>query len=202
MIHLQIDELFSASIDLAQIKYAAEIALHHQSVPSDAALTIIITGDDQIQELNQRFLGIASPTDVLSFPSGEKDPDSNAVYLGDIIISFPRAQAQSRQGGHAVKSELQLLTVHGVLHLLGYDHATADEKRRMWSAQTEILAKIDCPHSPCIPLSVLKPSPSDTPFPAGGMSSEPSATPGYMPSLALSSSPFLFGCGSHSGTGR
>ncbi|HLA08708.1 MAG TPA: rRNA maturation RNase YbeY, partial [Anaerolineales bacterium] len=83
-----------------------------------------------------------APTDVLSFPASETDPETGSRYLGDILLSIPRAQEQATAAGHALDSEVQLLVVHGVLHLLGYDHAEAKEKRKMWKAQEEILVQL------------------------------------------------------------
>lgn len=93
----------------------------------------------RLQELNLNYLGIDAPTDVLSFPASETDPETGARYIGDILISIPRAQAQAESAGHPLEGEVQLLVVHGVLHLLGHDHANAEEKARMWKAQGEIL---------------------------------------------------------------
>jgi probable rRNA maturation factor len=93
--------------------------------------------------LNRQYLGVDAPTDVLSFPVGEVDPESEALYLGDILISYPQALAQAEAAGHPVQAELQLLVVHGTLHLLGYDHAEEDEKTLMWKAQDEILARLE-----------------------------------------------------------
>jgi probable rRNA maturation factor len=76
---------------------------------------------------------------VLSFPASETDPESGTRYIGDILISIPRAQSQADAAGHPLESEVQLLVVHGVLHLLGHDHADPAEKNRMWKAQSEIL---------------------------------------------------------------
>src|ERR687892_74662 len=67
---------------------------------------------------------------------------NEARYIGDILISIPRAQAQANAAGHPLESEVQLLVVHGVLHLLGHDHAEAEEKARMWKAQAEILERL------------------------------------------------------------
>ena len=108
----------------------------------DADLSIVITGDEDVRILNQRFLGIDAPTDVLSFPAGEIDPETGRGYLGDVIISLSRAVDQAVQRGHSTEAELQVLVVHGVLHLLGYDHATSAEKNRMWSIQGKILAAL------------------------------------------------------------
>ncbi len=105
----------------------------------DSELSIVLTDDARLQQLNREYLGIDAPTDVLSFPASETDPETGARYIGDILISIPRAQAQADAAGHPLESEVQLLVVHGVLHLLGHDHAEAEEKARMWKAQAEIL---------------------------------------------------------------
>ena len=88
---------------------------------------------------------IDAPTDVLSFPSDEIDPDTGFRYIGDIIISYPRAAEQANASGHAVTAELELLIVHAVLHLLGYDHADPVGKDKMWSSQASILTKLATP---------------------------------------------------------
>lgn len=146
MIDLQIAETIPsieipALQEVGYLERAARSALDYSGAPSNAELTVVITDDEQLRQLNRQFLGIDAPTDVLSFPSGdeEPDPDSGDPYLGDILISYPHAQAQAEAGGHAVKEELQLLLVHGVLHLMGYDHAEEDQKAEMWSAQGAIL---------------------------------------------------------------
>src|SRR5574340_50405 len=79
---------------------------------------------------------------MLSFPANEPDPDTGTVYIGDVIISVDRAQEQAQAGGHPLQAELQLLIVHGVLHLLGHDHADLDQKNLMWAAQSMILSKL------------------------------------------------------------
>jgi probable rRNA maturation factor len=109
---------------------------------AEVDLTLVITEDAQVQELNQRYRGIDAATDVLSFPSGDVDPDTGNTYLGDVIISYSRALEQADLAGHPVESELQLLTVHGVLHLFGFDHAEVEEKDRMWVAQASALADL------------------------------------------------------------
>lgn len=126
------------------LERAAKIALLQQSAP-DVDLTLVLTGDTQIQVLDRDFLGKDAPTDVLSFPACETDPETGRRYLGDIIISVPRAEAQSIAAGHSLEAELSLLVVHGVLHLLGHDHAGAEEKARMWAAQSEVLTRLGIP---------------------------------------------------------
>ncbi len=110
--------------------------------PAHADMTIVLADDRQLHELNLDYLGVDSPTDVLSFPAGEIDPETEALYLGDIAISIPRATQQAENGGHPVEAEAQLLVVHGVLHLLGYDHSTDEEKAVMWAEQAKVLEKL------------------------------------------------------------
>ena len=124
------------------IERAVNAALEHQSESLDSELTIVLTDDSNIQDLNRDFLGLDAPTDVLSFPASETDPETGARYIGDIIISIPYAAKSAGKAGHPVEAEVQLLVVHGVLHLLGHDHAEPKEKARMWKAQAEILESL------------------------------------------------------------
>ena len=140
MIYIQKMDDLEPDISEELVEKAATEALQHQSAALTAELTIVLSDDNQLRELNQQWMGVDAPTDVLSFPSDEIDPDTGNRYLGDILISVQRAVEQAKTAGHAVESEIQLLIVHGVLHLLGYDHADAKEKTRMWKAQAEILA--------------------------------------------------------------
>jgi len=134
-------------LDIVQpqlLEKAAQTVLdrHPQEIESD--LTIAVEDDALIQGLNKEFLDIDAPTDVLSFPSGgdEIDPDSGHVYLGDVILSYPRAVEQAQLAGHGVFDEMQLLVIHGILHLLGYDHAEPDGKAEMWQVQQELLQSV------------------------------------------------------------
>jgi probable rRNA maturation factor len=138
MIHIESEFPFSEDL----LRHAVSAALIHQSETLDSELTIVLTGDTRLHELNRDYLGVDAPTDVLSFPASETDPETGARYIGDILISMPRAQAQADATGHPLESEVQLLAVHGVLHLLGHDHAGAKEKARMWKAQAEILERL------------------------------------------------------------
>lgn len=135
MIHIESEFPFSEDL----LRRAVSAALLHQSETLDSELTIVLTGDTRLHQLNRDYLGVDAPTDVLSFPASETDPETGARYIGDILISLARARAQADAAGHPLESEVQLLVVHGVLHLLGHDHAQAGEKARMWQAQAEIL---------------------------------------------------------------
>jgi probable rRNA maturation factor len=144
MINIEIIPDFRRVFMPAILERAAKAALLQQSAP-EADLTLVLTGDTQIQALDREYLDMDVPTDVLSFPSCETDPETGRRYLGDIIISVPRAEAQSIAAGHSLDAELSLLVIHGVLHLLGHDHAGAKEKARMWAAQSEILTQLGIP---------------------------------------------------------
>lgn len=140
MIHIETNPALRTAPAPDALERAALAVLAHQS--SDGDLSIVLTDDAQLHELNREYLGIDAPTDVLSFPASETDPETARRYLGDILISVPRAEEQASAAGHSLEAELQLLTVHGALHLLGYDHAEADEKARMWNVQAEVLERL------------------------------------------------------------
>jgi probable rRNA maturation factor len=146
MINIFVLEKFENKIENETLKETALAVLkYHDMEPEKFEISIAIEDNDKLQELNSQFLSIEAPTDVLSFPSGEEeDPDSHLTYLGDIIISYPKAEMQAQTAGHSALAEIQLLITHGVLHLLGYDHAEQDEKDEMWTAQKEILDSIGC----------------------------------------------------------
>jgi probable rRNA maturation factor len=142
MIHIKPHPDF---LDVELLESAARAALEQQSVPDDD-ITIALTDDDHLRELNLDYLGIDAPTDVLSFPASESDPETGARYLGDIIISVHRAAQQAQAAGHSLQAEMQLLVVHGTLHLLGHNHAEAEQKARMWAAQAEVLKRLGLSH--------------------------------------------------------
>jgi len=140
VIHIEINPSLQTSLAPDSLERAALAVLTHQSAEGD--LTIVLTDDAQLRELNRDYLDIDAPTDVLSFPASETDPETARRYLGDILISVPRAGEQARAVGHALEAEVQLLVVHGSLHLLGHDHAREEEKARMWKAQAEVLERL------------------------------------------------------------
>lgn len=142
MIFLETIDSLELNFSTDSVENAASQALATLSAPSDADLTIVLTDNKQLQELNLQWMGVDAPTDVLSFPSDEIDPEGGHRYLGDILISVEQAAEQAKTAGHPVESEVLLLVVHGVLHLMGHDHAEADEKARMWKTQAEILTKL------------------------------------------------------------
>lgn len=129
---------------LRAVAKAANMAMTHESVSNGAACTILLTDDDYIRQLNIQYRGEDHATDVLSFPGGDPIPGSEDLleYLGDIAISVDMAKSQAASKGHETTAELQLLAVHGVLHLLGYDHYDEAERAAMWAVQTAILERL------------------------------------------------------------
>jgi len=135
-------EQFQNKISDQILLSSGETTLLLDGVPDSPSLTLKITDDEEMTELNQRYRGINRTTDVLAFGTDFTDPDLESRYLGDVIISFPQAEKQALERGHAVEEELQLLVVHGVLHLLGYDHDTQSGKEAMWAIQSQVLTEL------------------------------------------------------------
>lgn len=152
-IHVQFDDEMLNQVGVSSslpeiLENTALEVLKWVPTKQDYSLTLVITGDQQVRELNRQYSGIDESTDVLSFPAGEFDPDENDLYLGDVVISYPTASKQAAVAVHSLESELQLLVVHGVLHLLGYDHQEFQQKSIMWSIQDDILTSLGCPARP------------------------------------------------------
>lgn len=125
----------------------ARYALDRMGVSPLAELSIMLVELEPMAELHERWLDEPGPTDVMSFPMDEYDsarrpdaPSSGPALLGDIVLCPAFAADQAAAAGHGLEDELHLLTVHGVLHLLGYDHAEPDEERQMFGLQAELLA--------------------------------------------------------------
>lgn len=127
---------------IATIEKAAEETLLAEGSQEGVSINILLTGDNQLRELNRRYRSLDRETDVLSFPFDASVPELEN-HLGDIAISVERAQNQALQAGHSVESEIQLLVVHGILHLLGYDHDQTVSKQIMWSRQALILDSLN-----------------------------------------------------------
>ena len=121
----------------AKITAAAQATLYHQSAAKDTSICVVYSVDSYLQQLNSQFAGVNAPTDVLSFPADEDDD-----HLGDIIISAQSAARSAQRAAHGILDEIQMLTVHGTLHLLGHDHSTLEERMRMWHTESAILANL------------------------------------------------------------
>lgn len=128
-----------------KIREAFDSVLKNEGVSDDAEITVTFVGDRKIRELNRQFRNIDRSTDVLSFPLGEngvydKNPATGANMLGDIVISLDHAYSQAELYGHGLEREIAFLTVHSMLHLLGYDHVNGGlEKAIMREKEEKIL---------------------------------------------------------------
>ncbi len=144
-VEVQIAPAFADLLSAERLRAVAEAVLRHEG--RSVELTLVVTDDEGIQALNRDFLGLDAPTDVLSFSAQEDSgpfvvaPEA-AGYLGDVIVSYPRAVEQAQEHGHTADQEMNLLVIHGILHLLGYDHATEDQEAVMWARQEAILHRV------------------------------------------------------------
>lgn len=150
-IEVQIDDEFLPLVDEENLRAAAVATLQANEI-EDAELTIVVTTDDAVQQLNRDYRGIDAPTDVLSFAAQEGEDEQELAlppelaaeldrYLGDIIIAYPYTIQQAVHYGSAPAAELRLMVVHGVLHLLGDDHDTPEAEAEMWARQEAVLAQ-------------------------------------------------------------
>lgn len=122
-------------------------ALEEEEIEDDAEVSVTLVDNARIRELNSEFREIDHETDVLSFPLGddegfEVDPDTDAILLGDIVISLEKAKSQSEEYGHSFKREVAFLVTHSLFHLLGYDHMTPEEETEMFAKQEKVLTKL------------------------------------------------------------
>ena len=133
------------------IKKAVNMALDAEGIDVPCVISVMLTDDEGIQAINRDFRGVDRATDVLSFPlnelsPGEFDPDmcevdmdSGSVMLGDMMISIPRCEAQGEEFGHGFAREIMYLSVHSVLHLLGYDHIDEGEMKKQMRAREKAI---------------------------------------------------------------
>jgi probable rRNA maturation factor len=136
----------STGVDETSIVAAARFALDRMGVSPLAELSVLLVELDVMADLHERWMDLEGPTDVMAFPMDELEsarrPDAadlGPALLGDIVLCPAFAREQARKAGHSLLDELHLLTVHGVLHLLGYDHAEPAEEREMFTLQRRIL---------------------------------------------------------------
>jgi probable rRNA maturation factor len=145
---IQIDEQFQNEIDATLIEQAVAAALAAEGVTGAIEVSVLITDDATLHQLNRDYRNVDAPTDVLSFADEEEDdaaptafvhrPDAPR-YLGDLAISYERVVAQAAEYGHTRARELAFLTVHGTLHLLGYDHERGAEDQAAMRAREEVI---------------------------------------------------------------
>lgn len=153
---MSLDIIFSADTDneydweflKSVVQLAADGTLAHQNIAVDCELSVTFTDNEGIWHLNREYRGVDRPTDVLSFPMysfAKGDTPSEDMYfsLGDMVLSVERAMEQATEYGHELRREVAFLTVHSMLHLLGYDHETsAEDEKEMFALQETILDEI------------------------------------------------------------
>jgi probable rRNA maturation factor len=146
-VSIEIANESGVTVDSDQVLAVARYALDEMGVNPLAELSVLLVDLDYMTELNHRWMGGDGPTDVLAFPMDESSVDhgpseasgGEPALLGDIVLCPEVAAKQAATAGHGSDDELHLLTVHGVLHLLGYDHAEPDDEREMFALQARLL---------------------------------------------------------------
>jgi probable rRNA maturation factor len=133
------------------IQRAIRAALREEKVPDDCEVSVLLTDNEGIHELNRGYRGVDRPTDVLSFPANElapgefdaalceEDAETGRLFLGDMAISLEKCEAQAVEYGHSFERELMYLTVHSTLHLLGYDHVDEGEMKRQMRGREDVI---------------------------------------------------------------
>jgi len=148
-IAISVEEEFKELIDKEWARRIAQQVLKAENVTPPYEVSIVFTDSETIKRLNRDYRGVDEPTDVIAFymlsqkentPTFVLPPDG-VTRLGEVIISYPQAAEQAREQGHSVNEELALLIVHGILHLLGYDHQQPEEEKRMRGREQELLGK-------------------------------------------------------------
>ncbi|MCK5434471.1 MAG: rRNA maturation RNase YbeY [Dehalococcoidales bacterium] len=156
-INVLIEEGFEGYLGVNWLQSVAEQVLVAQDAGSRVELGLVITNQERVQQLNRSYLGRDEPTDVLAFSmlpeplaTGESEPSSpfvqppdGVLHLGEVIISYPQAVIQAEEHRHSVKREIAILIIHGVLHLLGYEHDKPELERPMKTREKEILSCIE-----------------------------------------------------------
>jgi len=148
-IEIFVGEKFRGVVDGGWVKKIVRQILKAERVAPPYEVSLVFADSETVQQLNRDYRGVDEPTDVLAFymlPQKEADssfalPPDGVTRLGEVIISYPQAAEQAKEQGHSPERELALLVIHGILHLLGYDHEEPDEERKMKERERELLEK-------------------------------------------------------------
>jgi probable rRNA maturation factor len=145
---------YARRISAKLVREVVEKAVEKEGWEQPVTVDVLLVSDAEMQEINATRRGIDEATDVLSFPTLEVTPGGGLTsdffvlppdakqHLGDVVISFMRVEAQAEEAGHSKERELAFLTVHGILHILGYDHDTDEKRRQMRRREEEILGEL------------------------------------------------------------
>jgi probable rRNA maturation factor len=148
-IEIFVEGEFRGVVDGGWVKKIVRQVLKAEGVAPPYEVSLVFTNSEKVQRLNRDYRGVDEPTDVLAFymlPQKGADssfalPPDGVTRLGEVIISYPQAVAQAKEQGHSPERELALLIVHGILHLLGYDHEEPEKESRMRERERELLEK-------------------------------------------------------------
>ena len=148
-IEIFVEEEFRGVVDEGWVRRIAQTVLKAEDVAPPYEVSLVFTDSETVQQLNRDYRGVDEPTDVLAFcmlSQKEVDdsfalPPDEVTRLGEVIISYPQAIEQAREQGHSTERELALLIIHGILHLLGYDHEEPEEEDEMRKREKELLEK-------------------------------------------------------------
>ena len=148
-IEILVEQECEGLVDEERVRRIAQTVLKAEGVAPPYDVGLVFTGSDTVQRLNRDYRGMDEPTDVLAFymlPQGEGDdsfalPPDEVSRLGEVIISYPQAMEQAREQGHSPERELALLIIHGIFHLLGYDHEEPEGEDEMRKKEKELLEK-------------------------------------------------------------
>jgi probable rRNA maturation factor len=144
-VSIEVNNESGVGVDESEIVALARHVLDGMRVNAQAELSVLLVDEAAMEQLNRQWMDEAGPTDVLSFPMDELRPgreeeeDPQAGLLGDVVLCPQVARRQARQAGHSNEEELLLLTTHGILHLLGFDHAEPEEEQEMFDLQRRLL---------------------------------------------------------------
>ncbi len=151
-IDVSVERPFGQAVRAPWLRAIARRVLAVEGVPGPARVGIVVTNDETVRELNRRFRGLDEATDVLSFgltPAGDFAlPAEEAASLGEVVIAYPTAARQAQEAGRAAETEVAHLLVHGLLHLLGYDHQRSEDELAMRRREEEVLAGLAIPVGP------------------------------------------------------
>lgn len=149
LIDVQVDKTAETDLDVRWLRRVASRALREEQLEHPVEVSILLTTDHMVRQLNCAYRGIDKATDVLSFPLKEnrgelKEPApdivaAGATWIGDVVVSYAQAVRQAAEYGHSVEREVAFLTVHGLLHLLEYDHETPQQEAAMVEQQEVVL---------------------------------------------------------------
>ena len=147
-INVLIDEGFEEHLDAGWLQGIGEQVLTLEEADPEAELSLVITSQERVRELNRNYRGKDAPTDVLAFSTlptaGEPfvAPPDGRLHLGEVIVSYPQTVVQAGEEGHSTEKEIAILVTHGVLHLLGYGDETPELKKQMQAREQVILSRL------------------------------------------------------------